>query len=203
LEGPPSSLPPSLTESNGGGCRDRSYLSQSPGHRHSPTPIWAADEPAGPVPSNGPCSLSTGPPAVLTTAGPFVVLFLRDNLLTEEDHRPPGLPTPEHRAHYCREGEVLPHCEHQVTALFRPSWAFFQRMLRRVHRCVAVVASRRAFPPDSTQVFAKTSMACHHLCQSVRDPAPSPLDPFCQTGLDSRDDSRADRLFGQPLGSPL
>jgi len=81
-------------------------------------------------------------------------------------------------------------------------------MLRRILRCAAVVAFRRALSTDPLQKLPETAVSRKELRGLVRDPAPAPLVPVFQVGPDSCDDSPGSvvgilLMFRQPPGALL
>jgi len=119
-----------------------------------------------------PSPASSAGTAVFASAVPLVILFLSHDLLTKEDHRPPGFSPLNYGVNNRRGGEILPHYSHQSTALLVPSWTLLQSVLRRVHRCAAV-ATCRALPTDPSQEFSEASVPRENLRNSVRDRHPA------------------------------
>lgn len=60
-------------------------------------------------------------------------------------------------------------------------------MLRRVHRLVAVVASRYRFPTYLTQVLSEATVFGEHLCLALSEPAVASLSPPIQVRQKSLD----------------
>ena len=79
----------------------------------------------------------------------------KHNLLTEGGHGP----SPSLARQQCREDrrrrEVPSDFHDEIAARPRPRRTELQRVLRRIHARITVVATRGRFLPDSVQVFAK------------------------------------------------
>ena len=128
----------------------------------------------------------------------------KHNLLTEGGHGPP----PSLARQQCRENrrrrEVPPDFRDETAARPRPRRTELQRVLRRIHARIAVVATRGRFLPDSVQVFAKAPVPGDYLCYPVSQGSQGltkqdqPRRPPCQ-GVDSL--PRTSRVGAPKFGS--
>ena len=74
-----------------------------------------------------------------------------------------------------REGPFDFHDE--IAARPRPGRTVLQRVLRRIHARIAMMATRGRLFPDSGQVLIKASVSGEHLRHPVGQGRPTPVQP--------------------------
>ena len=94
-------------------------------------------------------------------------LLPKHNLLTEGGHGPPPSLARQQCPEDRRRRKVPSDFHDEIAARPRPHRTELQRVLRRIHARIAVVATRDRFFPDSVQVFTKAPVPGEHLRHPV------------------------------------
>ena len=139
--------------------------------RLSLTPNGESGGPKAPCPSASAASAAPPPVDPLGVGAPHPrshrCLLPKHNLLTERGHGPPPSLARQQCPEDRRRREVQSDFHDEIAARPRPRRTEFQRVLRRIHARIAMVATRGRVLPDSVPVFTKAPVSGEHLRHSV------------------------------------
>ena len=145
------------------------------------TSIVGSGGPKAPCPSAYAASAAPPPVDPLGVGAPHtrsLCCFLpKHNLLTEGGHGPPPSLARQQCPEDRRRREVPSDFHDEIAARPRPRRTELQRVLRRIHARIAVVATRGRFLPDSVQVFIKAPVPGEHLRHPISQEGPGPIQP--------------------------
>ena len=145
------------------------------------TPTGENGGPGAPYPSVPAASAATPPVDPLGVGAPhphsFRCLLPKHNLLTEGGHGPPTSLARQQCPVDRRRREVPSDVHDEIAARPRPRRTELQRVLRRIHARIAVMATSGGFLPDSVQVFAKSPVPGEYLRHPVSQRGPGPIQP--------------------------
>lgn len=140
---------------------------------------------------------------VFGTCLPLRPRSFRDITVSQKEDTTPDLFAVDHLPHDGRQREIPSRLFHHDTALFRPRWALFYRILRRV-----LVAFRNddtsrqpCYGPSDTG-SAEASVSRQYLRRPVGQGSVPPVHPFLQNRMDGTDGSQTVLHVDQPF-SPL